>query len=315
VPSLTSGSHSWLNIQPLLRHSFLHLYNHTAALEERAALQSRESGELREACGRNAGEMARYAAGLVEGERRAREAEVAALGERVRELEGRLAASERAREKDKAEVWAKFGELEAAVRAGGGGGGRLGPGGEGHVKVEGEGLGVSMRLDGPAEVSGGGGEEGGGGGGEEGGEAALTLPGFPAQLVDKHLFPSSSCSTSSAPPRVPEASPNAHLMTVMSDVGKIRDELSFKCDGAFVKSVLEGKANKQSVADALHAKANKRSVAREVEEIRGLVRSVGGKLQRQIEEVAGGKAMPVGKISSTVRGGGAEPSAEEVDGF
>ena len=35
VPSLTAGSNSWLNIQPLLRHSFLHVYENIKWGEEK----------------------------------------------------------------------------------------------------------------------------------------------------------------------------------------------------------------------------------------------------------------------------------------
>lgn len=86
-------------------------------------------------------------------------------------------------------------------------------------------------------------------------------------------------------------------MTIMADMARIRDELSFKCDGAFLKNCLEGKANKQSVADALHNKANKKTVARENAEIKELIKKQVAVIKGHIEEAYREKGVPVERIS------------------
>ena len=103
-----------------------------------------------------------------------------------------------------------------------------------------------------------------------------------ADLVDKHLFGKGGKVSKTGHSNTIDS---ATTMALMADVGRIRSELAFKCDGAFVKSTLEGKANKQSVADALHNKANKKTVAKEMAEIRSLVKKQVGDLKGHIEDL------------------------------
>jgi len=82
---------------------------------------------------------------------------------------------------------------------------------------------------------------------------------------DNHLFSKKSKLTEQIDKDAIEGGTHAHNSSNMhNDIKMIRDELSYKCDGAFVKSTLEAKANKQSVADALHKKANKATVTKEM---------------------------------------------------
>ena len=66
-------------------------------------------------------------------------------------------------------------------------------------------------------------------------------------MVDKHLFGKGGKAGKTGVQSYSHSNSidSATTMALMADVGRIRSELAFKCDGAFVKSTLEGKANKQ----------------------------------------------------------------------
>ena len=174
---------------------------------------------------------------------------------------------ERDRSVAEVKIRESLGQLDSKVRSGGVEG--MKPVTDKVLQMDSNHLGLSMRLDGLAEV------------------------------VDKHLFKSKG----RAGERPGADVDNKNVLQLISDVGKIRDELAFKCDGAFVKTTLDGKANKQSVADALHGKANKKTIARELAEMKGLLIGELKKVRVQIDSVGSTNGLPVSSAGEDGRAG------------
>jgi hypothetical protein len=267
IPSLSAGTNSWLNIQPLLRHSFLHVSEHVVHLNETVGRQAREIAFLHEQNAANVKSMSEHFGAAMRNveEKHDRQMEdmkalVFTLERKVKEMEGSSEMREVALRASINEIACKHdsGSTSSTILA------------DRIVKLESNILGVSMRMDGLSDV------------------------------VDGHLFNRKDGGRGSSSGASSSTNDNKNVLQLISDVSKIRDELSFKCDGALIKNVLENKANKQSVADALHSKANKKTVAKELTEIKTFINTQFGNLKKQVNSVQTTNGLPVSKISSTL---------------
>mmetsp|Transcript_21158 Transcript_21158/g.42186 ORF Transcript_21158/g.42186 Transcript_21158/m.42186 type:complete len:372 (+) Transcript_21158:118-1233(+) len=261
VPSLRTGTSTWSNIQPLLRHAFLTLYDNVASTAKGLEDWDVKVEEMERRGKRDGEDVKAYVKQALEASEARWKEEVTSLKLEVVRLTKDLESERRARASDLQRLRA---ELESEMgRERQSGNDLQGSVVKKIVGVESTVMALSERLDGVA------------------GE------------VDKISFPRRNSGG------IQNHNPDVNV--VMMDLNRIRKDLSFKCDGSFVKTSLEAKANKQSVADALHSKANKRTVTREFlrleEKLTGEVKL----LKEKINSAYTASSLPVGKITLALK--------------
>ncbi|GMH95795.1 hypothetical protein TL16_g13232 [Triparma laevis f. inornata] len=277
VPSLTTGSNSWLNIQPLLRHSFLHMYENIKWAEERDA-QLKARLEKVERGGADAENRSRaHFKSMIDTDKASVQSDMESLRLTVARLEKKIDDMDREGRERERELKQEYEDkLRVAARTGGDPvSGVTSTLASKIVNLEGTMLALSKRLDSLADN------------------------------FDKHVFKTktgvSNRSAGVGAHTFKNTTASSDFNVLMSDMNRVREELAFKCDGSFVKSSMDGKANKQSVADALHLKANKKTVQREMDRVDEKLKVEVKLLKDKMSELYKATQMPVGKITLALK--------------